>query len=322
MGRARGPSFSLANNMGFDYRMREEVISDVRRELIESADEKTRESGQRFFKEEAKFHGVKAAAVREIAKRRYRDVKDLDKKELFALCEELLRSDYGEEAFIAFEWAYSMRKKYEPADFSVFESWLSQYVNNWAKCDTLCNHTLGTFVEMYPEHVANLKGWTASDNRWLRRAAAVTLILPARKGDFLDDVFDIRPPPPGRRRPRPEGVRLAAEGGEQKPPAGGLRVRDEEEGRDAPDRPPVRHHREDAPGAPAKGDGEVRGGPSLGPGHPMGSHIHRGHILRAYLRIGVPKPLLELVDLPLRRRSSASPGRRNPSPAPSPSGSA
>ena len=191
MGRARGPSFSLANNMGFDYRMREEVISDVRRELIESADEKTRQSGQRFFKEEAKFHGVKAAAVREIAKRRYRDVKDLDKKELFALCEELLRSDYGEEAFIAFEWAYSMRKKYEPADFAVFESWLSQYVNNWAKCDTLCNHTLGTFVEMYPEHVANLKGWTASDNRWLRRAAAVTLILPARKGDFLDDVFEI-----------------------------------------------------------------------------------------------------------------------------------
>jgi 3-methyladenine DNA glycosylase AlkD len=44
---------------------------------------------------------------------------------------------------------------------------------------------------MYPEFVSNLKGWTGSENRWLRRAAAVTLILPARKGDFLEDVFEM-----------------------------------------------------------------------------------------------------------------------------------
>jgi len=24
---------------------------------------------------------------------------------------------------------------------------VDQYVDNWAKCDTLCNHTLGTFVD-------------------------------------------------------------------------------------------------------------------------------------------------------------------------------
>ena len=188
---SQGIKVQSGEYMGFDYRMREEVISELRRELIESADEKTRESGQRFFKEEAKFHGVKAAAVREIAKRRFREIKDRDKEEIFELCEGLLKSDYGEEAAIAFEWAYSLRKRYEPADFDVFESWLSQYVNNWAKCDTLCNHALGSFLEMYPEYVAKLKGWTGSENRWLRRAAAVTLILPARKGLFLEDVFEI-----------------------------------------------------------------------------------------------------------------------------------
>jgi 3-methyladenine DNA glycosylase AlkD len=46
-------------------------------------------------------------------------------------------------------------------------------------------------VERHPEFIANLKGWTQSDNRWVKRAAAVTLILPARHGKFLDDVFDI-----------------------------------------------------------------------------------------------------------------------------------
>lgn len=171
--------------------LKDDVVASVRRQLLDEADERTRESGQRFFKEEAKFHGVKASLVRNIAKKSLREIDGREKEEIFALCEELLKSDYGEEAAIAFEWAYSLRKKYEPSDFAVFERWVSQYVNNWAKCDTLCNHTLGTFVEMYPEYVEDLKGWTASDNRWLRRAAAVTLILPARKGDFLEDVFEI-----------------------------------------------------------------------------------------------------------------------------------
>ncbi len=39
--------------------------------------------------------------------------------------------------------------------------------------------------------MANLKTWALSDNRWVRRAAAVTLILPARKGNFLNEVFEI-----------------------------------------------------------------------------------------------------------------------------------
>ncbi len=44
---------------------------------------------------------------------------------------------------------------------------------------------------MYPKYVDELKEWAKSPNRWVKRAAAVTLILPARKGQFLNDVFDI-----------------------------------------------------------------------------------------------------------------------------------
>jgi 3-methyladenine DNA glycosylase AlkD len=42
---------------------------------------------------------------------------------------------------------------------------------------------------MYPEFIERLAVWARSRNRWLRRASAVTLILPARKGDFLKQVF-------------------------------------------------------------------------------------------------------------------------------------
>ena len=171
--------------------MKDDVLTAIRKELVLSIDEKTRDGAQRFFKEEAKFHGVKSALVRKIAAKYFRVIKSRDKKEIFGLCENLLETNYGEEAFIAFEWSYSLRRKYEQEDFQIFEKWVSKYVDNWAKCDTLCNHTMGTFIEMYPEYIKNLKVWAQAENRWLRRASAVTLILPARKGDFLKEVLEI-----------------------------------------------------------------------------------------------------------------------------------
>ena len=44
---------------------------------------------------------------------------------------------------------------------------------------------------MYPEFLSKLKKFTNSENRWMRRAAAVSLIVPARKGRFLDEIFEI-----------------------------------------------------------------------------------------------------------------------------------
>lgn len=114
-----------------------------------------------------------------------------NKNEIFVICEELWKSGYLEESFVACNWSYSLHKQYAPEDFFVFENWLRLYVNNWASCDTFCNHTMGTLVEMYPQFLENLIQWTQSENRWLRRGAAVTLIIPARHGKFLEYVFRI-----------------------------------------------------------------------------------------------------------------------------------
>jgi 3-methyladenine DNA glycosylase AlkD len=44
---------------------------------------------------------------------------------------------------------------------------------------------------MYPALLMSLKKWSLSENRWTRRACAVTLIIPARHGKFLEDIFRI-----------------------------------------------------------------------------------------------------------------------------------
>jgi len=55
----------------------------------------------------------------------------------------------------------------------------------------LCNHTVGSFLDMYPEFVESLKNWAQSENRWMRRGSAVSLIIPAREGRFHKQCLEI-----------------------------------------------------------------------------------------------------------------------------------
>lgn len=168
-----------------------EILRIVRQSLIENADEATHDSGLRYFREQVDLYGVKSAVVGQIAKEHFIAVKNLSKAEILSLCEELWKSGKMEESFIACNWSYALRKQYEKDDFAVFEKWVSHYVSNWASCDTLCNHTIGSIVDMYPDFLKELKRWSLSSNRWMKRASAVSLIIPARQGRYLKDIFEI-----------------------------------------------------------------------------------------------------------------------------------
>lgn len=163
----------------------------LRQDLIQSSDKKTKASFQRFFKEEVNHYGVKTGTVQKIAKTYLKEMKVLTKTDIFDLCELLWQSGVIEESFVAGNWAYSVRKQFAQTDIDIFEGWIQNYVNNWASCDSFCNHSVGELIEMYPDLVNRLKTWAESDNMWVRRAAAVSLIVPAKKGLFLDDVFEI-----------------------------------------------------------------------------------------------------------------------------------
>jgi 3-methyladenine DNA glycosylase AlkD len=167
------------------------IIEKIRAELSKNADEKTRIQGEKFFKEDVKIHGWKAAQLKDLAKSYYRSLPDKSKSTVFSLCEELWKTGFMEEAGIACIWSFNVKNQYLPEDFRIFEKWVDKYVTTWAACDTLCNHSVGTLVEMYPEFLEGLKKWARSENRWVKRASAVSLIVPARKGKFLKDILEI-----------------------------------------------------------------------------------------------------------------------------------
>ncbi|MBN2613437.1 MAG: DNA alkylation repair protein [Bacteroidales bacterium] len=167
------------------------IINNLRNELDKNSDDQVKQSGQRFFKESILLYGIKTATVEKIGKSYFQLIKDQPKAEIFRLCNQLWQSGFIEESFIACNWSYYFHKQYEPEDFEIFEKWVTEYVGNWASCDTLCNHTVGEFVMKYPQYLDRLKEWAKSDNRWVRRASAVSLIIPARKGLFLKEIFEI-----------------------------------------------------------------------------------------------------------------------------------
>jgi 3-methyladenine DNA glycosylase AlkD len=167
------------------------IIAGIRQELQDSADPQARMSFQRFFKEAIQCYGVKVPTVSKIAGNSWKKISSRDKQEIFLLCEELYASNYAEEAFIVSNWVPRLKERFTEDDFSLFAHWIETYISNWATCDSFCNHALGDFIEMYPEFIEELKQWTRSENRWVRRAAAVSLIIPAKQGKFPDAVIAI-----------------------------------------------------------------------------------------------------------------------------------
>ena len=167
------------------------MIDKIRYQLKENIDIETKEKGQRFFKEKIDLYGVKTPVVLKISKDRFKDIETFDKAEIFRLIEILWQSGMLEESFVACNWTYSLRKSFQPNDFERFKNWIDLYITNWASCDTFCNHSMGVFIQMYPNFLMELKKMTQSENRWMRRASAVSLIIPAREGLFLDAIFEI-----------------------------------------------------------------------------------------------------------------------------------
>jgi 3-methyladenine DNA glycosylase AlkD len=167
------------------------LLETLRKQLNDMANTDTAAGTQRFFKEAVRAYGIPMAAVRDLAKEYAPRLKGMEKSTEFALCEELLRSAMLEEAHIATFWIYSIRKQYTEEDLDTFGRWLDSYIDSWAVCDNFCNNVMGAFLTKFPAQVGILQKWARSTNRWMRRAASVSLIVPARKGAFLAESFAI-----------------------------------------------------------------------------------------------------------------------------------
>ncbi|MFC1633119.1 DNA alkylation repair protein [Patescibacteria group bacterium] len=168
-----------------------DFLKKIDQELARHVDQKYKEGATNFFKEKVNIKGVRVPQVRKISAKYFREIKYLPKNDIFKLIEKLLSTGISENITIALDWTYRLKDQYEKTDFRTFENWLKKYITNWASCDDFCTHPVGYLVWKYPALLPKVFIWTRSRNRWVKRAAAVTLIHPIRKNKFfLKHVFN------------------------------------------------------------------------------------------------------------------------------------
>jgi len=171
------------------------ILKEIRQELKANVEEKYRRNNQRYFKEKISCYGVRTPIVRKIAKKYFKKIRYLNKKEIFSLSEALFKDRHNEEATIAVQWVNELKYQFEKKDFKIFENWLTKYIDSWGENDDFCLHIIHPMIEEYPELVSNVKLWSHSKNMWLRRASAVSFITTidafyATKHN-LKDIFEV-----------------------------------------------------------------------------------------------------------------------------------
>ena len=170
--------------------MEDNIILQIRKELQSKGDPNIKQGAKRYFKEKIELYGLKNPEINAMANSYFKKVKDLPKPEIYKLVETLFSSGMYEEVIIGIDWVYRY-KNFQEEDFQIYERWIDKYIDNWAECDTFCNHTMGSFLEKYPRYLENLLTWAKSKNRWMKRASAVSLIVPGKNGRFLPEIFKL-----------------------------------------------------------------------------------------------------------------------------------
>jgi 3-methyladenine DNA glycosylase AlkD len=85
---------------------------------------------------------------------------------------------------------WRMTRHLTTAHFHTVDAWVD-LLTNWVNTDGLSAWIIADIVKKDPSLTDRLLEWTSSENRWRRRAAAVSLVLIARKGAMLEQVFRI-----------------------------------------------------------------------------------------------------------------------------------
>ncbi|MFA5070330.1 MAG: DNA alkylation repair protein [Patescibacteria group bacterium] len=145
----------------------------------------------RFHKDRKTHVGIATPLVRKLSSKYFKEVKNINKKQIFSLCEKLLEINDSGCQDIAFDWAFRIKKQYQKEDFKIYESWLKSYVTTWGSCDDLCTHAFGSLVFQFPKLLPRTKRWAKSSNKWFRRASAVVLIYSLRKGKYLQETIGV-----------------------------------------------------------------------------------------------------------------------------------
>jgi 3-methyladenine DNA glycosylase AlkD len=165
------------------------LAEEIREEIRKHSSAERAEQTKKYFREPVETYGLSSIQAKEIAKKYYSAVKSsLD--DAMILTEELLKDRNLSYSGVALNILQRFEKKIGPEHFITFDRWI-EYLDNWAVIDQLCTHMICATIMKDTSLINRLLEWAKSENRWRRRASAVSLIPITRKGEILHLVFKV-----------------------------------------------------------------------------------------------------------------------------------
>ncbi len=164
------------------------IAAHVRRVLKTGGSAPHSAEVQWFFKEEVQSRGWYTAELRKVAVRVRRAVlRDGTVPFLIEVADRLFRGRVLEEKGFAVFLLEKSVGEFGEREFRLFECWLDR-ISSWADHDALVHYLIGPMVLHDPRRVRCLYRWAKCENRWHRRAAAVSLIRSVREHQQLHEV--------------------------------------------------------------------------------------------------------------------------------------
>jgi 3-methyladenine DNA glycosylase AlkD len=169
------------------------VATELVQALRGAADPAAAVQGQSYFKESVRLLGVRVPEVRRITRDTFARIRHAwTLPDALALCEILLPNPDLEVKVAALLVCERFARAFEPALLPTVHGWIDHgFCDSWAVIDCLCDSILAPLLTRHPELVRQTRTWTGSPNRWLRRAAAVGLVRPARRGQMVNEAYDV-----------------------------------------------------------------------------------------------------------------------------------
>jgi 3-methyladenine DNA glycosylase AlkD len=138
------------------------------------------------------FHNVGTAAVRALARSIHHSHPQWTIDEALAFAETLIGDRYLETKGVGIELLARYRREFTPRLLPVWKRWLAQGdSDNWATTDSICGCLIGPLVAAHPALATTVASWTGHRSLWVRRAAAVGLLVYLRRSRSPELAFQV-----------------------------------------------------------------------------------------------------------------------------------
>ena len=167
-----------------------QLVEELRRRLKGAAKPQVAAQLRNAHGEDVPCYGVDLVQANRLGQEVMRRVRGSGLPLSMAIAGPLFRSGNIEEGVAADVIVSGQARLIGGAEFEQFAEWAT-CLTNAPNTDALASHLISRSLAGRPSLVRALQEWAGSDQRWLRRAAAVAFVPLVREGRFISDALSV-----------------------------------------------------------------------------------------------------------------------------------